>query len=93
MFGKLCWCKTFDKYHVCEDHDMCMKDELDMSAAYKENIDQFEMHRKFLNEVFGPNQTFKMHVMKYHYVTYFKLHAGFPKGHPTEPNRFFFNIF
>ena len=52
---------------------MCMKDELDMSAAYKENIDQFEMHRKFLNEVFGLDQTLKMHVIKYHYVTYFKM--------------------
>ena len=27
-----------------------MKEELDMSAVYKENIYQFEMHRKFLNE-------------------------------------------
>ena len=50
-----------------------MKDELDMSAAYKENIDQFEMHGKFLNEVFGLDQTLKMHVIKYHYVTYFKM--------------------
>ena len=45
---------------IREDHDMCMKDELDMNAAYKENIDQFEMHRKFLNEVFGLDQTLKM---------------------------------
>ena len=52
---------------------MCMKDELDMSAAHKENIDQFEMHRKFLNEVFKLDQTLKMHVIKYHYVTYFKM--------------------
>ena len=45
---------------ILEDRDMGMKDELDMSAAYKENIDQFEMHRKFLNEVFGLDQTLKM---------------------------------
>ena len=42
-------------------------------CLYKENIDQFEMYRKFLNEVFGLNQTLKMHVIKYHYVTYFKM--------------------
>ena len=31
------------------------------------------MHRKFPNEVFGLDQTLKMHVIKYHYVTYFKM--------------------
>ena len=51
---------------------MCMKEELDMSAVYKANIDQFEMHRKFLNEVFGLDQTLKINVIKYHYVIYFK---------------------
>ena len=45
---------------ICEDHDMCMKDDLDMSAAYKESIDLFEMHRKFPNEVFGLDQTLKI---------------------------------
>ena len=58
---------------IREVHDMCMKDELDMSAAYKESIDLFEMHRKFLNEVFGLDQTLKMHVIKYHNVIYFKM--------------------
>ena len=48
---------------ILEDRDMGMKDELVMSAAYKEN-NQFEMHGKFLNEVFGLDQTLKMHVMK-----------------------------
>ena len=35
-----------------------------MSAAYKENMD-----RKFLNEVLDSI----MHVIKYHYVAYFKM--------------------
>ena len=78
------------QWSIREDHDMCMKEELDMSTVYKENIYQFEMHRKFLDEVFGLNQTLKMHVIKYHYVTYFKmmgqtrnrdnLLAGFPES-------------
>ena len=30
---------------IREVHDMSMKEELYMSAVYKANIDQFEMHR------------------------------------------------
>ena len=50
-----------------------MKEELDWSVEYKEKIDKFEMNRKYLYEVFGLNQTLKMHVIKEHYVTYFKM--------------------
>ena len=31
------------------------------------------MHRRLLNEVFGLDQTLKMHVIKYHNVIYFKM--------------------
>ena len=50
-----------------------MKEELDRSAIYKEKIDMFETNRKYLYEVFGLNQTKKMHIIRDHYVTYFKM--------------------
>ena len=43
--------------------------ELDTSSEYKEKLEEFEMTRK----VFGLNQTLKMHVIKEHYKTYFKM--------------------
>ena len=58
---------------IREVQDICMKEELDWSVEYKEKIDKFEMNRKYLYEVFGLNQTLKMHVIKEHYVTYFKM--------------------
>ena len=36
---------------IREVHDVCMKEELDLSFVYKEKIEQFEMNRKFLYEV------------------------------------------
>ena len=47
---------------ICEVHDVCMKEKLDLSAIYKEKIDMFETKRKYLYEVFGLNQTMKMHI-------------------------------
>ena len=58
---------------IREVHNVCMKEELDLSVVYKEAIEKFEINRKFLYEVFGLNQTLKMHVIKDHYVTYFKV--------------------
>ena len=46
---------------------------LDLSFVYKEAIEKFEMNRKFLYEVFGLNHTLKMHIIRDHFVTYFKL--------------------
>ena len=50
-----------------------MKDQLDASSEYKEKLEEYEMTRQFLTEVFGLNQTLKMHVIKEHYKTYFKM--------------------
>ena len=47
-----------------EVHEICMKDQLDTSAGYREKIEEFEHNRKYLSEVFGLNQTLKMHVIK-----------------------------
>ena len=58
---------------IREVHDVCMKEELDLSAIYKEKIDMFETNRKYLYEEFGLNQTMKMHIIRDHYVTYFKM--------------------
>ena len=58
---------------IREVNEECMREELDLSVFYKEAIQKFEMNRKFLYEVFGLNQTLKMHVIRDHYVTYFKL--------------------
>ena len=46
--------------NVREVHEICMKDQLDTSAEYREKIDEFEQNRKYLSEVFGLNQTLKM---------------------------------
>ena len=56
-----------------EVHAICMKDELDTSSEYKEKLEEFEMTRIYLTEVFGLNQTLKMHVIKEHFKTYFKM--------------------
>ena len=58
---------------IREVHTVCMKEELDLSFVYKEAIEKFEMNRKFLYEVFGLNHTLKMHIIRDHFVTYFKL--------------------
>ena len=50
-----------------------MKDQLDASSEYKEKLEDYEMTRQFLTDVFGLNQTLKMHVIKEHYKTYFKM--------------------
>ena len=50
-----------------------MKDQLDASSEYKEKLEEYEMTRQFLTEVFGLNQTLKTHVIKEHYKTYFKM--------------------
>ena len=47
-----------------EVQEICMKDQLDTSAGYQEKIEEFEHNRKYLSEVFGLNQTLKMHVIK-----------------------------
>ena len=58
---------------IREVHNVCMKEELDLSIEYKEKIERFEKSRKHLYDNFGLNQTLKMHVIKEHYVTYFKM--------------------
>ena len=61
-----------------------MKDELDTSSEYKEKLEEFEMTRKYLTEVFGLNQTLKMHVIKEHFKTYFKMTGKTLKKASTE---------
>ena len=58
---------------ILEVHNVCMKEELDLSIEYKEKIERFEKSRNHLYDNFGLNQTLKMHVIKEHYVTYFKM--------------------
>ena len=55
-----------------------------IASEYKEKLEEFEMTRKYLTEVFGLNQTLKMHVIKEHFKTYFKMTGKTLKDASTE---------